>query len=478
MTTTPATEQLSAQLAGRLLTQPAFTPFNPAFAVRPAVLVSAENTRDVALTVTWAARRGLRVAVMATGHGITAPIEDGVLITTERMNTVSVDHQARTATLQAGVRWAQVVEAAAAHGLAPVNGSSSAVGAVGYTLGGGTGPLSRAYGFAADHVRRARLVDATGTVHDVDATSDPDLFWALRGGKGNFGIVTELEIDLMPVADLYGGSVFYPAHSAHDVLHAFASWSTDLPQAVSTTSVALLRLPPLPEIPEPLRGQFVVQLRYAHLEGAEPGAALLEPMRAVAAPLVDTVQDIPYSAVDSIHQDPTDPMPFRDGGAGMTSLPAAAVDALLEAAGPEQDIPLPLVEVRLLGGAMARQPAVPNAVSGRDAAYALSVVGLMTDETAPLVPGLVDGVVDAVAPWRTTSDLFNFIGPATSERVTGLWDTRDRARLLNVKRRLDPTGMFGAGHTLAWAEAPSVSTPPTRWPPLPTPTTRSETPLP
>ncbi|MFJ1706610.1 FAD-binding oxidoreductase [Kitasatospora sp. NPDC088346] len=186
---------------------------------------------------------------MATGHGLTAPVEAGVLITTERMAGVRVDPATRTATVQAGARWSQVIEAAAPHGLAPINGSSSAVGVVGYTLGGGSGPLSRAFGFAADNVRRARLVEGLGVVHDVDATSDPELFWALR-------------IGLMPVTSLYGGSVFYPGAAARDVLHAFAAWSSDLPERVSTTSVALLRLPPLPEIPEPLlRGQCVVQLR-------------------------------------------------------------------------------------------------------------------------------------------------------------------------------------------------------------------------
>ncbi|MEU5536021.1 FAD-binding oxidoreductase [Streptomyces sp. NPDC020362] len=440
--------ELSAALDGQVLTEPDLVPFNPAFPLRPAALVSATHTKDVAVAVRWAARHGMRVAVMATGHGLNASVDDGMLITTERMNKVSVNAGSHTATVQAGTRWSQVVEAAASHGLAPINGSSCAVGAVGYTLGGGSGPLSRAFGFAADHVVRARLVDGEGTVHDVDVESDPELFWALRGGKGNFGIVTELEFKLMPVTDLYAGSLFYPAVGAKDVLHAFSEWSADLPEQVSTTSVAVLRLPPLPEIPEPLRGQCVMQLRYAHLKGSEAGAEVLAPMRRVFKPLVDTVQDIPYTAVDSIHQDPTDPMPFWDGGANLTSLPHAAVDALLEAAGPTKDIPVPLVEVRLQGGAMARPPAIPNAVSGRDAAYALSVVGLMTEEAAPVVPGLVDGIVEAMAPWRSSSDLFNFIGPASPDRVAGLWNDQDRSRLLDVKRRLDPAGMFGAGHTL------------------------------
>jgi FAD/FMN-containing dehydrogenase len=446
--TVPATGELSASLRGEVLAEPGFQPFNPAFPVRPAALVSAAGTEDVATAVSWAARRGLRVGVMATGHGLSEAIDDGVLITTERMDGVTVDPGGRTATFGAGVRWARVIEAAAPHGLAPISGSSSGVGAVGYTLGGGTGPLSRAFGFAADHVRRARLVDGTGAVHEVDAGSDPELFWALRGGKGNFGVVTELEIDLMPVASLYGGSVFFPGAAAADVLHAFATWSANLPDDVSTTSVALLRLPPLPDLPEPLRGQFVVQLRYAYLGAPDAGADILAPMRAVAEGLIDSVTEIPAVAVDSIHQDPTDPLPFFDGGAALTGLPAATVDAVLDVAGPGRDIPVPLVELRLLGGAMARPPAIPNAVSGRDAAYSMSVVGLLTPETAPVVPGIVDGIVTAVAPWHSPHELFNLIGRATPERVAALWDDDDRARLLAVKRRVDPAGMFGAWHTI------------------------------
>ncbi|MEU6586101.1 FAD-binding oxidoreductase [Nocardia sp. NPDC046763] len=446
----PGTDELTAALAGSLLPAPDLTPFNPAFPIHPTALISAAHEQDVATAVAWAARHGLRVGVLATGHGLNAPVEgDTLMITTQRMTGVRIDPGARTATIAAGTRWAQVIEQAAPYGLAPINGSSSAVGAIGYTLGGGSGPLSRTYGFAADHVRRARLVDCRGEVHAIDAESDPELFWALRGGKGNFGVVTELEIDLMPVADLYGGSVFYSDAATHDVLHAFAGWSTGLPERVSTASVALLRLPPSPALPEPLRGRFVVQVRYAHLDGAGPGAELLAPMRAVAEPLLDTVREIPYTAVDSIHQDPVDPLPFWDGGAGLTGLPPAAVDALLEVAGPGRDIPVPLVEVRLHGGAMARPPAVPNAVTGRDAAYCLSAIGLMTEDTSPVTPGLIDDIVGAVAPWHSVSVPFNLIGPATVERVAGLWNEQDHARLLAVKHRVDPAGLFGGGHTIA-----------------------------
>jgi hypothetical protein len=447
--TTSGVKELSAELDGSLQDRPDFTPFNQAFSLRPAAVVAAVSVTDVAATVAWAARRGRRVAVMATGHGLTADLEGGVLITTDRMNGVSVDSGARTATVQAGATWAQVIQAVAPYGLAPINGSSSGVGAVGYTLGGGNGPLSRAFGFAADHVRRATVVDGTGAVRDVDAASDPDLFWALRGGKGNFGVVTELEIELMPVASLYGGSVFYPGAAASDVVHAFSEWSNDLPDRVSTTSIALLRLPRLPELPEPIRGQFVVSVRFAHLDGAGAGADQFAPMRSVATPLIDGVQEIPYAAVDSIHQDPTEPIPYWEGGTCLSDLPSDAVNALLDVVGPGLDIPVALVELRRLGGAMARPAPIPNAVSARGAAYSLSTIGLMVGETAPDVPGTIDRIVTSVEPWCTGHDLFNLIGPATSARLSALWSPAERTRLLDIKRQIDPAEMFGGAHTIS-----------------------------
>src|SRR5688572_10922006 len=240
MTTTvtsvpPGVDELARAVTGPVLSpgDPRFAdevaPFNVAHQPRPAVVVGATSTADVAAAVRWAADRGHTVAVQATGHGLTGSLDGAVLITTDRLDTVVVDPASRSARVGAGVRWRGVIDAAAPHGLAPLSGSSSGVGVVGYTLGGGLGLLSRQYGFAADHVRRAELVTADGAIRAVDAETDPDLFWALRGGKGNLGIVTELEFDLVPVARLYGGGIFFPGGSAPEVLHAFREWTTTLP---------------------------------------------------------------------------------------------------------------------------------------------------------------------------------------------------------------------------------------------------------
>ncbi|NJC73927.1 FAD-binding oxidoreductase [Planosporangium thailandense] len=242
--------------------------WNLATAHRPLVAVGAADAADVAAAVGWAAERGLPVAVQATGHGAVAAAIGGVLVNTSRLDEVTVDPATRTARVGAGVKWARVIEAAAPYGLAPLSGSSSDVGAVGYTVGGGLGLLARRYGYAADHVRGLRIVTADGQLRDVDADEHPDLFWAVRGGKGNFGIVTSIEIDLVPVATLYAGGIFYPGAVAADVLHAYRAWTSSLPDE-TTTSVAILRLPPLPELPEPLRGQTVVHLRFIHAGDAD-----------------------------------------------------------------------------------------------------------------------------------------------------------------------------------------------------------------
>ena len=297
--------------------------FNLTFTPTPALVVGATCTADVAAAVRYAASVGKRVAVQATGHGLMSDLDDAVLVTTRRMTNVLIDPVARTARVAAGVRWRAVIDAAAEHGLAPLSGSSSQVGVVGYTTGGGLGPLCRRYGFAADHVTRFTIVTADGAVREVLAEStdpdDVDLFWAVRGGKGSFGIVTELEFGLVPVATFHGGAVFFAGEDAPAVLHAWREWAPTLPED-TTTSVALLRLPPVPELPEALRGRFVVALPFTHL--GEQGPALLEPMRAAAPPIMDVVADLPFAAIDAVHMDPTEPMPRGTAAWGWPNCPA------------------------------------------------------------------------------------------------------------------------------------------------------------
>ena len=414
--------------------------FNLSITPSPAVVVGATCADDVAAAARYAADTGRRLAVQATGHGLVDPLHGTVLVTTRRLTEIVVDPATATARIGAGVRWRQVIDATAPHGLAPLNGSSSQVGAVGYTLGGGLGPIARRFGFAADHVRRFTIVTADGTIREVDAEREPDLYWAVRGGKGNFGIVTELEFDLVPVTRFYGGGIFFPGAAAPAVLHAWREWAPTMPEN-TTTSVALLRLPPGLDVPEPLCGQFVTHLRFAHLGPADKGAALLAPMRAVAEPVLDLIGERPYTAVDTVHMDPVDPLPHADTGTALSGLPAEAVDVLLAHAGPGSDTPLVLVEVRLLGGAIARAPKVPNAMTVRDAAFSLYALAVPDGPSAPIAEAAAPALVDALAPWAHRA-LVNWLGPAGPERVQALWSDADRARLLEIKDRYDPTGML------------------------------------
>jgi FAD/FMN-containing dehydrogenase len=430
----PADDGYAAELAA----------FNTAFPLRPGLVVGATSEADVAAAVAMAAADGLPLAAKGTGHGVTAEVTAPVLVSTRRLDAVTVDARSRTARVGAGATWAQVVTAAAAYGLAPLCSSSTAVGVAGYTLGGGMSPFGRRFGFAADHLRRLRLVTADGRPHEIDEDRAPELFWALRGaGKGGFGVVTEMEFALFPVTRFHGGGLLLPGAAASEVLHTWREWAPTLPDDTST-SLAFVRLPQDPALPVALRGRTVVHLRFAHLGRSAEAEDLLAPLRAVAPPLLDEVRDRPYAEIDAVHQDPTDPRPVHEGGAALRELPPAAADAFLAAAGPPADAagdgsPVTMAELRWMGGALARPAAVPNAVAGRTAACSLYAHSTLDGPAAG--PRAVGRVVDALAPWSLGGSLPNFAGP---EPPGALWSPRDRARLRLLQRAVDPEGMFAA----------------------------------
>jgi hypothetical protein len=413
----------------------------------PAVAVGATCAADVVAAVSWALVHGLKVAVQATGHGPVRNAAGSMLITTHRMQGVAIDPDRRRARVQAGVRWAQVMQAAAEYGLAGLCGSSSGVGVVGYTLGGGMGSLGRKHGFAADHVLAVEIVTADGRLRRVTAESDPELFWAVRGGKGNFGIVTALEFELVPVESLYAGGIFFAADDAAAVLHAFRAWAPTLPAEVGT-SIAILRLPDMEELPPPLRGQTAVHLRFAYT-GKDHAEAerLLSPMKTAGAILLGYVGPMRTDEMDGIHMDPVDPMPAWEKGMLLAELPEEAVDALLAAAGPQVDVPLIMVEIRLMGGALAREATVPNAVAGRAGAFSMLVLGPGIPELVEVVPAVGKGVLAALTPWCAPGVPINFLGDVTGPaEVLNAWPTHAQRRLVAVKHAVDPAGVFSFGH--------------------------------
>ena len=416
--------------------------FNTAVTHRPAIVLAAADAADMAAAVRFANEEELTVAVQATGHGAAAPADDTVFVSTKGMQGVHIDPVARLARVEAGVRWRSVIDAAVPHGLAPLSGSSSGVGVVGYTLGGGMGHLARRHGFAADHVRSVELVTATGESTKVTADSDPDLFWAVRGGRDGFGIVSALEFELFPVSEFFGGAMFFVGAAIEELLHAFAAWAPTLPEEV-TTSAALLRLPPVEDVPPPLRGRVSLALRFGFTGSAERGGALIAPMRKIATPVLDSVGPMSFAAVDAIHMDPAEPLPAVFRGGLLPSMAPDLVDSLLEVAGPGVDVPLAAVELRLMGGALSRPAVVPNAVAGRDGGFSLSVVAPAPPPLTATAHEVTDAVVNALAPWSTGTGLVNFVGHGGEQALRSAWSPEVRERLRQVKAAVDPDNVFG-----------------------------------
>jgi hypothetical protein len=423
--------------------------FNVIHTHTPDVVVAATSTDDVRIAVEWAASAGMPVAVQATGHGANYPIESGMLISTRRMTGIAVDPVARTATVGAGVRWRDLLAAAAPHGLAGLNGSSSGVGIVGYTLGGGLPVLGRAYGWAADHVRKAVVVTADGAVRAVTPETEPDLFWALRGGKGTVGVVTELTFDLVPVSQFYGGGIYFAGEHGPALFEAFTQWTPTLPDEMCAT-VSLLRLPPLPTLPEPLRGQFLAHVGIAYPGDAAEGARLLAPMRALAPAVIDDVDVRPYLEVDRVFDDPQDPVPAREQASLLRELSQDAIGTILDAAGPGTDTPLLKVELRQLGGALAKPPATADAISGRDAAYLLESVGVALGAPLDVIETANAAQHAAVTPFCTETTFVNLHGrPGDAADRARAWTPETYRRLQQVKQLVDPQNMLCRGHSVA-----------------------------
>ena len=422
--------------------------FNLNHELTPALIVVAHNAIDVQATVTFAAGQHRPVLVKTTGHQIVGTARGAVLITTHRMNDVAIDAVGRTARVGAGAIWAEVVQEAAKVGLAPLNGSNPTVGVSGYTLGGGLSPtLGRSRGYAADHVRSLEVVTADGELRYVTAESEPELFWALRGGKGNFGVVTALEFSLFPVSRLYGGGLYFSGERMADVLRAWTAWHPNTPETM-ISSFAALRLPPLPAVPEPLRGVFTVALRIAYDGTTADGERLVAPLRALAPAILDTVADMPYTAVASIHDEPTDPLPYYERSIMLREFPVAARDKLVALAGPDSDTTMWIAELRALGGAWDREPAVPNAVATRGLPYVLLGVEVGPLSEEPRLKESIAALLDGMAPWQGDRRLVNNLAPEEASDAIAIYGPERYERLARVKKVYDPANMFRLNHNV------------------------------
>ena len=420
---------------------------------QPALVVVAGGAADVLAAVRFAGEAGIGVGVMATGHGVGAPCDGGVLINTSRMRGVRVDPVAQTARVEAGALWADVVHEAQPHGLAGLMGSTSHVGVVGYTMGGGFGWLGRKYGFNAASMRQADVVTADGELMPASADEHPELFWGLGGGGGNFGVVTSLEFDLYPVGTLYGGDLIYPVQKAAEVVGAYARWSAMLPDEWST-GVAFLNIPPLPALPEPLRGKSVIALRGCYCgESPEAGEELLHPVREeLGEPIMDTFGKMPFAAMDSISMDPVDPMGARQHSEMLGELSPEVIETLVELGGAGSESPLIVLELRQLGGALARTADRLSTMGAGDSGFIMNGVGpAFTPEMAEGVVAYLSRVAEATRPFQTGDTYVNFmeLDGASPERVKAAYAPEDYERLVALKDRYDPQNLFRFNRNIA-----------------------------
>lgn len=421
--------------------------FNVTIDQRPAAIALPADADEIRSAVALATEHGLRVAPQRTGHNA-APLgalERTMLLRTDALDEVEIDVEARTARVGAGVRWGDVVPAASAHGLAALHGSTPDVSVVGYTLGGGLGWYAREHGLAANHVVAIEIVTADGALRRVDAEHDAQLFWALRGGGGNFGVVTAIEFALIEQPEVYAGALFFPWERSAEVLHAWHAWTADVPDSVSSVG-RILQFPPLPQIPEPLRGgQFVIIEAVCAGDTGE-AARLLDPLRALG-PAMDTFSVVAPAGIAELHMDPRDPIPYAGEHRLLDALPGEAVDAFVALTGPGSDSPMLSIELRHLGGAVGRAPAGAGATGALRGEFCLFAVGVTpTPEAADALQAHFARVIDAMRPYEA-GRFFSFTEEPTA--AGDFYADDVLARLRAVKAAVDPSGAFQANHDLA-----------------------------
>ena len=430
--------------------------WNLAVDQRPAAVVIAASTADIVQTVRTAKRLGLSVAPQATGHN-SAPLAaddglaDAILLRTSELRGVGVDVAARIARVEPGALWGDVVAAVAPYGLAALAGTSHDVGVVGYTLGGGVSWLARSHGIAANQVVAIEVVTADGLRRRVDATHDPELFWGLRGGGGDFGVVTALEFRVFPITEVFAGMLLWPIEAAEDVMQAWSEWTRSVPDSVMSVA-RVMHLPPLPDLPPFLSGRSVVIVEAVVQESPDRAAELLEPLRALA-PEVDTFHPQSPAELLELHMDPPGPMPGHGDGMTLRDLPPEAVRAFLAAVGAGSGTALVSVELRHLGGAIDPDAAYaaaaeqgmpePGVTAGFEAGYLMFAGGVaMPDNHEALVMSL-GRLFSRVEPWRAPVEYLNFAEHRRSpEQLFG----ERIARLRALKRAVDPTGVIRSNH--------------------------------
>ncbi len=417
-------------------------PWNRAGVSAPAAVIKARTAQDVAAAVRYAAARGLRVAVRSSGHGAVPLDGSTLLVHTGAMTDFTIDPARRTVRLAAGVAWQSVLEEAARFGLAPICGSAPGIGAVGYLSGGGLGPLARTYGVGSDYVRTAQVVVGDGRILSATPTENADLFWGVRGGKATLGIVTDMEVDLVPLDSFYGGALWFDAADTGRVLAAWRRMCVALPEQ-GTSSAAILRLPPLDVLPAPIAGRQTLAIRYGWVGDPNDGESFLADIRRAATPILDDITQRPSTQIGAIHSDPVAPSATTVRSALLGPIDDTTLDTLVQATRPEVNRQL-IVELRHLGGAVAHAPRQPSAFCHRDATYSLFLSGAALPDSAP-ADDHAGELLRAMAPWTEPGLLPNFSASIDPDDIDRYYDSDTRHWLKELGDHYDPAHTLHTG---------------------------------
>jgi FAD/FMN-containing dehydrogenase len=412
----------------------------------PAAVAFPADAEDVAAAVSYARDAGLRVAPQATAHnqGPLGDLDNTLLLNVRALQEVRVDPGAQRARVGAGVKWDRVAPRLSAHGLAGLHGSSPDVGIAGYSLGGGVGWLARKYGLQANAVTALELVTADGSLVRADADDHPDLFWALRGGGGNFGVVTAIEFAVHPLDDLYAGAMFFPFERASEVLHAWTALLPTLPDELMSWA-SLIHFPPVPDVPAFARGRSFAVVMAAFLGSEAEGRALLRPLRDLG-PARDTFATVPPVVLGDLAMDPLDPLPFHLAHQLLDRLPAETIDELMAKVGPGSDRgqTVTMLQFRHMGGALAREAPGAGARARLPGEIGMVALGAVFDEPSDVAVRDALADIEATLLPHRAGEYPNFVEvPADASRFfePAVWE-----RLRDVKSLYDPHDVFRGNH--------------------------------
>jgi FAD/FMN-containing dehydrogenase len=456
-TTSGAARTLRAQIDGAVVSpadrgyDEARGTFNLTDDLRPALIAFPEDEAEVVAVVEVAREHGLRVAPQRSGHNASplGQASDAIVLRTDALQGVDLDAAARTARVGSGAKWANVVPQASELGLAALHGSTPDVSIAGYSLGGGVGWYARKLGLSTNSVLAIELVTADGRLRRVDHRNEPELFWALRGGGGNFGVVTALEVQLYAIPEVYAGILFFPWERSSEVLHAWLDWTRTVPEEMTSVG-RILQFPPLDELPEHLRGGRFAVVEGFYIGTEADGAELMAPLRALG-PAMDTFAMTPPAGIAELHMDPPDPVPYTGEGMMLDGLDAVAIERFVRAAGPGSDSPLVSAEIRHLGGAIGRTGEGHGALAAIDAEFLTFSLGMVFDEeTYRANRRQLQMVRHALTPYDTGRQYLNFTEEETDPATFYRPDAYRRLRA--VKAAVDPGNVFRANHPIAAAE--------------------------